>query len=126
MSRVIKCNRKGYEHVSVSLPDEWKGKHAVAKDNAIREGAKAHPDSPLFVNICVALTLAESIEGVPELEGSPDQWDIAEAPIAVITWLEETVNEDFLSTFKSERMSSPQSMKLLQELLLKDINQSTR
>lgn len=126
MSRVIKCDRKGYEHVSVSLPDEWKGKHATAKDKALREAVKIYPDNPLFINIAISLTLAESIDGVPELEGSPDQWDIAEAPIAVISWLEEVVNEDFLEAFKSTRMSSPQSMKLLQERLLKDINQSTR
>lgn len=122
MSRVIQCTRKGYEHVSVSLPDEWKGKHATAKDKAMREALKVYPDNPLFVNIAISLTLAESVNGVPELEGSPADWDFAEAPITVISWLEEVVNEDFLSAFKSERMSSPQSMKLLQELLLKDIN----
>ena len=117
MSRVLKCDYKGYEHVKAYLPDEWLGKHAILRDQTMQAAQQQYPDNAMFINICIALALVEKIEGVTGLEGDPKEWDLEQVPLAVLNWLEDVVLGDFLAVFESKKPFLAPSMKALQDLI---------
>lgn len=119
MSRKINCDREGYEHVSITLPDEWLGSHSIVKDQTLETALELYPDNSFFINLTVALALTDKVTGVKQLQGKPEDWDIANAPLPVLTWIEATVMEDFLACFPSTGLSSGPFMSLLQEQALR-------
>lgn len=126
MSRVLKCDRKGYEKVKVFLPDEWLGKHAVIRDQTMQAANKVYPQNAMFLNICVVLALIEKIEGITGLDGPPSEWNLEDVPLPILSWLEDEVLGDFLAAFESKKMSSLPSMKALQEILMGKVHLGTQ
>lgn len=77
----------------IGLPDEWLGKHAVIRDDAIEKALKEKLP-PVFVNFAVAMSLLEDWGGLPGLDGNPDKWELGEVSWNLIAFITGYVSGD--------------------------------
>ena len=106
MTRRIDCPLPAYPLAWVELPDEWLGAHLLKRDAGIKAAAKFGNDK--LVIFAISLCIAEGWAGLPGIEGrDPARWDFERVPLAIITWLEEAVFDDFSRAFVVPKVSSP-------------------
>ena len=91
MSETLYCPLKGYEDSYIKIPgeDEWKGRHAQRKDEAITKALEAKLGTTL-TSFAVALALLDDWR-IPELNGNPAEWDFDDIDLSLITWISEEV-----------------------------------
>ncbi len=92
----IYCHIKGYEKNFVVLPKEWTGKHLIKRDEIVKGLADNYRDSEDMRKLAVSLGLAEEIN-IPSLGKDPEDWDIANVPLPILSWLVDVVFGDFLA-----------------------------
>lgn len=87
------------ENCWIELPDEWLGKHAVARENALQSMREQKiSDTGIIADLTVSLTLAVDFR-LPGLEGKPELWNLAELPLDIIAWVTEIVGIDFNKSY---------------------------
>ena len=93
----VQCPVEGYEDNYVVLPAEWTGKHLIKRDEIV-EGMKGSgfEDSEDMRKLAISLGLAEEIN-IPSLGDEPEDWDIGDVPLPVLSWLISAVFGDFLA-----------------------------
>lgn len=108
MGRRLDCPVSGHTDAYVILPEEWLGKHAMRRDEALR--ASAEYKNLELTNCAIAMALCEGWENIPGIEGNdPTQWDLAETPLSIIAWLADGVIGDFNKSFVISKNSSEPS-----------------
>ena len=91
------ANDDGDPDYYVTNPARWLGKHAIVKDEAIAKGEAAGLES-IGLTLAVSLALAEDFR-LPGLDGKPENWDFAELPLELITWVNFVVWGSFHKDF---------------------------
>ncbi len=83
----------------IELPDEWLGKHAARRDEAV-ESANEQGLIGTLSTFAVSLALLDSWD-LPGLNGPPEKWDFEALPLSIITWVNGATITPFLvaSTF---------------------------
>jgi hypothetical protein len=105
MSRKIDC--PFIEGAFISLPDEWLGKHAARRDEAISQSReKKLPDS--LARFASAMALLDDWS-LPGLTGNPENWDLLCVPLNIIGWVSLEVLGDFFGCLNSPASYSPRS-----------------
>lgn len=61
----------------IGLPDEWLGKHAARRDEAVKAATEKKLPT-LYLNFAVAMSLLEDWGDIPGLDGNPEKWDFDE------------------------------------------------
>jgi hypothetical protein len=106
VGRRIDCTVPNHQEVYVILPDEWLGKHALKRDEALKAIQAISVDSLELRNAVMALCLVEDWGGIPGLEGKdPEQWQVENLPLSVITWMTTVVIGDFNDAFRVPKNS---------------------
>jgi len=106
-SRKLSCPHPDYLKASVTLPAEWLGKHAIAKDRAIKAFPGLDPD---LTNFVVAMHIVDGFSNIPGLVGAdPAQWKLEMVPIPIISWVNDAVLSDFLAAYSVPKNSSAPS-----------------
>jgi hypothetical protein len=101
--RRIDCPIAGYEQVWIGLPDVWRGKHALRRDEAIAVAQKYK--SIELTNFCIALAVLEAWE-IPGLNGNdPEKWQVDEVPLSLIGWISEIVLLDLARAYEVPKNS---------------------
>ena len=103
--RVVKSPLERWPEAELHLPDEWLGKHAAIRDEAASQG-RASGLTTSLINLATAIALLENYKGIPEMDGKPEEWDFLAFPLPLMTWLSQTVLEDFYKAQKIPKNSS--------------------
>lgn len=93
----IHCWHEDYKENYVVLPAEWLGQHLVKRDEIILslKGTEFEHSEDMR-KLAISLQLADEIH-IPSLGDDPEDWDIGNVPLPVLSWLIEVVFGDFLS-----------------------------
>ncbi len=88
----------------IELPDEWLGKHATRRDEAV-ESANEQGLSGTLGNFAVSLALLDNWS-LPGLNGPADKWDFEKLPLSIITWVNGATITPFLAASSFPLLSS--------------------
>lgn len=103
--RVIPCPLPDFPDAWIELPAVWLGIHAERRDEAV-EQSREKKFRVTQHNFTVAMRLLENWGGIPGLDGSPDKWDFASLNLSLISWISDTVLEEFGGCFLSHKIYS--------------------
>lgn len=107
MGRRFDCPVEGHTSAYVVLPDEWLGKHALRRDDALKAISNLENKTVELSNAIMAVCLADEWDGIPGLEGNdPDGWRVEETPLVLLNWLAQVVIADFNASFIVPKNSS--------------------
>ena len=90
------CQIKGYEKNYVILPKEWTGAHLLKRDEIVAGLSPELKNSEDMRRLAISLGLADEIH-IPTLGKDPEDWDITNVPLPVLSWLVDVVFGDFLA-----------------------------
>ena len=103
-ARKLMCPIKGFEDVSVTLPQHWLGEHCIKRDAAVL-ASKDYKNIEI-TNLSVSLHIADSWENIPGVPGQdPKDWALEKTPITIMAWLGEVVLSDFLADYNVQKNS---------------------
>jgi len=98
----------------IELPDEWLGKHAALRDEAV-ESANEQGLGGTLGNFAVSLALLDNWS-LPGLNGPPEKWDFESLPLSIITWVNGATITPFLAASTFPQLSSMLSLNGLKVL----------
>ncbi len=111
----------GHDDAYVDIPDEWLGRHALKRDEAIRFTIPFN--NMELTNLVIALLMVEDKGNIPGIAGNdPSKWDITETPLSLIAWLTDAVITDFNQSLHVRKNSSSPSRIGLKDLATETIN----
>jgi len=103
-SKRVLCPHPDYLDACIILPPEWLGSHIRRRDEVV--SAIGKQGAAELYNLAIALAIADGWENIPGIEGEdPVEWDLEKTPVQLISWIGETVLEDFARSFEVPKNS---------------------
>ena len=93
--RLVPCPFR--DDVSITLPDEWLGKHNVRQLEAI-DALKEQSLPPVWRDFSVAMALVSDWR-IPHMPANRDEWQVENVPIRVMVWVRDVVLDSFSEAF---------------------------